>query len=150
MDTARATADVPDVLSCDSDPQQKIDAIRRGIPAMRLDQLAVRMGTSKEFLIRSLRLSRATLNRKERTSTLLSSEESERLLGIENLICAVQSMVEQSGNPDGFDAARWLGGWLPAPLPALGGATPGSYMDTIEGQNLVADLLAMTQSGAYA
>jgi uncharacterized protein (DUF2384 family) len=59
-------------------------------------------------------------------------------------------MVEQSGNPAGFDAARWLSNWLSKPLPALGSETPASYMDTFEGQRLVADLLSMGQSGAYA
>jgi len=37
------------------------------------------------------------------------------------LIGQVQAMVEQSGNPEGFDAAHWLGAWLDEPLPALGG-----------------------------
>ncbi|MRW83227.1 DUF2384 domain-containing protein [Pseudoduganella sp. FT26W] len=59
-------------------------------------------------------------------------------------------MVDESGNPKGGDAARWLAVWLAAPLPALGGATPASYMDTFAGQKLVEDLLSMIQSGAYA
>lgn len=72
------------------------------------------------------------------------------MLGIETLIGMVQRMVEQSGNPMEFDAARWVADWLTRPLPALGGATPASYMDTFEGQKLVAELLSMNQSGAYA
>jgi hypothetical protein len=70
--------------------------------------------------------------------------------GIETLIGMVQTMVEQSGDPTDFDAARWVGGWLVKPLPALAGATPASYMGTFEGQKLVAELLSMSQSGAYA
>ncbi|NHZ83032.1 DUF2384 domain-containing protein [Massilia sp. CCM 8695] len=105
---------------------------------------------SREHLIHSLRLSRAAISRKEREGTLLSSDESERVMGVETLIGMVQSMVEESGNPEGFDAARWLSTWLTQPLPALGGATPASYMDTFEGQKLVAELLTMMQSGAYA
>lgn len=80
----------------------------------------------------------------------MSCDESERVLGVETLIGMVQSMVEQSGDPIGFDAARWLANWLSEPLPALTGATPASYMDTFEGQKLVAELLSMSQSGAYA
>lgn len=133
-----------------SDPQHRIEAIRRGIPAASVGQLSARMGMSKEYLINSLRLSRATINRKERDGAVLSSDESERVLGVETLIGMVQTMVEQSGNPEGFDAPRWLSTWLAQPLPALGGATPASYMDTFEGQRLVADILAMSQSGAYA
>lgn len=59
-------------------------------------------------------------------------------------------MVRESGNADQFDAAKWVSNWLTAPLPALGGQTPASYMDTFEGQKLVSNLLAQAQSGAYA
>jgi len=132
------------------DPQERIEIIRRGIPAASVSLLSTRMGVTKEHLINSLRLSRATINRKEREGMVLSSDESERVLGVETLIGMVQTMVEQSGNPEGFDAARWVSVWLAQPLPALGGATPASYMDTFEGQKLVTGLLAMSQSGAYA
>ncbi len=80
----------------------------------------------------------------------LSKDESERVLGVAALIGRVQAMVEESGNPTGFDAAHWVADWLAKPLPALAGATPASYMGTFEGQRLVAELLAMSQSGAYA
>ena len=81
---------------------------------------------------------------------MLSKDESEWVLGIETLIETVQAMVEQSGDPSGFNAARWVADWLSNPLPALAGATPASYMDTFAGQKLVTELLSMSQSGAYA
>ena len=108
------------------------------------------MGMSKENLLSSLGLPRATISRKEKDGAVLSKDESERVLGVETLIGMVQAMVEESGDPSGFDAARWVSEWLSKPLPALGGETPASYMDTFEGQRLVAELLSMTQSGAYA
>ena len=132
------------------DPQARIALIRQGIPASTVSNLSTRMGISKEILLSSLGLSRATISRKEKDDIALSRDESERVLGIDSLIGMVQSMVEQSGDPTGFDAARWVGGWLVNPLPALAGATPASFMDTFEGQKLVADLLSMSQSGAYA
>lgn len=132
------------------DPQARIALTRRGIPASMISSLSSRMGMSKESLLSSLGLSRATISRKEKDATVLSRDESERVLGVETLIGMVQSMVEQSGDPVGFDAARWLSDWLTKPLPALAGATPASYMDTFEGQKLVAELLSMSQSGAYA
>jgi putative toxin-antitoxin system antitoxin component (TIGR02293 family) len=95
-------------------------------------------------------LSRATISRKERDDTVLSKDESERVLGVAALIGKVQTMVEESGNPDGFDSSRWVADWLTKPVPALGGAAPASYLDTFEGQRLVAELLALSQSGAYA
>lgn len=132
------------------DPQARIALIREGVPASSIGELSMQMGISKENLLASLGLSRATINRKERNATPLSRDESERVLGVGMLIGMVQTMVQQSGDPAGFDAARWVAGWLASPVPALAGATPASYMDTIEGQRLVAELLARTQSGVYA
>ena len=132
------------------DPHERIALIRQGIPASTVSRLSARMGMSKELLLSSLGLSRATISRKEKDAGLLSKDESERVLGIETLIDSVQAMVERSGDPAGFDAARWLSDWLGKPLPALAGATPASYMDTFEGQKMVGGLLAMSESGAYA
>lgn len=143
-------ADIAGARLPNGDVQRRIEVIRHGIPAASVGQLAARMGVSKEYLINSLRLSRATISRKEREGTMLSSDESERVLGVETLIEMTRTMVEQSGDPAGFDAPRWVAAWLTRPLPALGGATPASYMDTFEGQKLVARILSMSQSGAYA
>lgn len=132
------------------DPHERIALIRQGIPASAISRLSARMGMSKELLLSSLGLSRATISRKEKDASLLSKDESERVLGIETLIGMVQAMVERSGDPAGFDAARSVADWLSKPLPALAGATPASYMDTFEGQKMVGDLLAMSESGAYA
>lgn len=132
------------------DPQTRIAAIRQGIPASMVGELSSTMGMSKELLLGSLGLSRATISRKEKEDSALSKDESERVLGVASLIGKVQAMVEESGDATGFDAARWVADWLAKPLPALGGATPASYMDTFEGQKLVSELLSMIQSGAYA
>jgi uncharacterized protein (DUF2384 family) len=74
----------------------------------------------------------------------------ERRRAVKMLIAQVQTMVEESGNSNGFDAARWVQEWLQKPLPALGGKRPVEYMSTQEGRELVGRLLAMAQSGAYA
>jgi putative toxin-antitoxin system antitoxin component (TIGR02293 family) len=150
MRAARHNAIKVQVTLYGFDPQDRIAVIRQGIPASTISSLSSRMGMSKESLLSSLGLSRATISRKEKDGTVLSKDESERVLGIETLIGMVQSMVEQSGNPMDFDAARWVAEWLTRPLPALAGATPASYMDTFEGQKLVTELLSMSQSGAYA
>ena len=144
------TAGIDGLAAFNLPPQGRIAVIRQGIPASTIGSLASRMGLSKEILLTSLGLSRATISRKERQATVLSPDESERVLGVEALIGQVQKMVNESGDPTGFDAARWVGHWITGPVPALGGKTPASYLDTFEGQKLVANLLAMMQSGAYA
>lgn len=139
---------IPDIYRVDA--KARIMLIRQGIPAASIANLSARMGISKESLLASLGLSRATISRKERDAAVLSKDESERVLGVESLIGMVQAMVEESGDPANFNAARWVANWLTNPLPALGGETPASYMDTFEGQRLVAELLSYSQSGAYA
>lgn len=131
-------------------PQERISTIKQGVPAAHVGALAKQMDISKELLMDTLRLPRATINRKARSAEPLSQDESERILGVQYLISQVETMVQESGDPAGFDAAKWVSGWLNSPLPALNNATPASFMDTIEGQKMVSNLLSMTQSGAYA
>lgn len=134
-------------------PQERIDVIRAGISARVIGELSARLDVSKDSLSEVLGIPRATLNRKAREGKVLARDESERVLGMQALIGQVETMMEESGDPAmvaGFDAARWVAGWLKQPLRALGGQTPASYMDTVEGQKLVSNLLAMAQSGAYA
>lgn len=127
---------------------EKIKVIRSGVPAQRVGELSSVMSIPKEALMDALGLPRATVNRKVLRAQSLSPDESERVMGIHALIGQVQSMIDTDSAPD-FDAAKWLANWLAAPLPALGGATAASFMDTVEGQKYVANLLETTQSGAY-
>jgi putative toxin-antitoxin system antitoxin component (TIGR02293 family) len=129
---------------------ERVQMIRQGVPAAVVEKIVRRMDIPKERLYATLRLPRSTVDRKIRNNDTLSAEHSERVIGLERLIGQVEAMVEQSGNPQGFDANRWLGDWLERPLPALGGAKPADFMDTMEGQELIARLLAQSQSGAYA
>ncbi|WP_082742043.1 MbcA/ParS/Xre antitoxin family protein [Burkholderia sp. MSMB1078WGS] len=68
---------------------------------------------------------------------------------IEMLTAQVQRMVDDSGNPDGFDARSWLLNWLRSPVPALGGRCPADYLQTPEGIDLISRMLASAQTGAY-
>jgi putative toxin-antitoxin system antitoxin component (TIGR02293 family) len=131
-------------------PHERVNAIKEGVPAKRVGVLAGCMDMTTAVLLETLGLARATVTRKVRQDDSLSVDESERVLGIESLIGQVAAMVRESGDPNDFDAAKWVSVWLTTPLAALGGKTPASYMDTVEGQKLVSNLLATAQSGAYA
>jgi len=131
-------------------PQYRIELIRAGVAAAEVGELSALLAVSKESLMEALGIPRATLNRKVRENRPLSPDESERVLGVQALIGQVQTMVEQSGNAAGFDTAAWLSRWLNTPVQALGGKTPASYLDTVEGQKYIANLLDTMQSGAYA
>ncbi len=134
----------------DSGPADRIAWIRTGIPAAAAKSLFDHINMPSGELMKGLRLSPATLSRKAGQDANLSAEDSERVIGMAKLIGQVQVMVEESGDPTGFDAAQWTASWLQEPVPALNGARPIDYMDTMEGQGMVAGLLAQAQSGAYA
>jgi putative toxin-antitoxin system antitoxin component (TIGR02293 family) len=133
-----------------ADPSVRIFTIKSGVTADAFGQIARSMDLSKEQLGKTLGLPVTTVDRKVKSGEALTAEQGERLIGVARLIGQVQTMVEQSGNPEGFDAAHWLGAWLDEPLPALGGDCPADLMDTAEGRSVVSNLLAMAQSGAYA
>jgi len=128
----------------------RVKILKGGVPARYTRVLARGMNVSKEKLYTTVGLARATVDRKVLRDAFLSADEGERVVGIARLVGQVQSMVEESGNPDGFDAGKWLADWLDRPLPALAGKAPAEFMDTADGRALVSDLLAQQQSGTYA
>jgi len=132
------------------DPLAQVGLVKQGVAPMVIDGLAGGMKVSKDKLLATLGLRRETIRRRAKANESLSIEESSRVLGIGRLIGQVQAIVETSGNPDGFDAAAWVGAWLDRPLPALGGQRPAELMDTAEGQAVVANMILRSQSGAFA
>jgi putative toxin-antitoxin system antitoxin component (TIGR02293 family) len=129
---------------------KRVEVAKRGVPAAFVSNLAKATGESKEHVIALLGLSRATVDRKARANQALSVVESERVIGFAKLVGQAQAMVNESGDAAGFDAAKWVAGWLERPMPALDGRSPGEYMDTAEGQQIVAGLLERARSGAFA
>jgi uncharacterized protein (DUF2384 family) len=84
------------------------------------------------------------------TAQDLSSKQALRALADGcGLVARVQTMVDESGNPAGFDASGWTCTWLMQPNPALGGRRPVEYLATRGGRDRIANLLGMAQSGAY-
>jgi putative toxin-antitoxin system antitoxin component (TIGR02293 family) len=131
-------------------PMNRIRLIKQGISAKALEQMAKDMAIPKERLAVTLGLARATVDRKVRQNKPLSADEGSRVLGMASLIGQVQTMIEESGNPEGFNAAEWVARWIDRPLPALGGHRPAELMATCDGQALVSTVVARMQSGAYS
>ena len=131
-------------------PAERVSLIRNGVSASRLSGLAAAMHVSQAGLLIMLNLPGASIRRMIREGMLLSTEQAERVIGLERLIGQVAIMVEGSGDPKGFDAVRWVGHWLEQPIPALGGARPADFMDTMTGQTLVSSLLLQVQAGVFA
>ncbi|TEA71918.1 antitoxin Xre/MbcA/ParS toxin-binding domain-containing protein [Allopusillimonas ginsengisoli] len=147
-DDAARTASYLNISSLD--PADEIRMVRFGVPARMIDALAGDMWVSRSRLLDWIKMPEATAKRKIKNDELLDTSWSERVLALASLIGQVQHMVEESGDPNGFDAPNWVGQWLSEPNPAFGGVPPGTYMDTEKGSNLVSQMLLQMQSGAYA
>lgn len=141
---------LPYVALYRSSPVELIKLIRSGVPASGVKRIVSDLRLDQKSALRALNLKTATINRKATRNESLSRDESERVIGMARLVGQLQSIVEESGDPQGFDAPAWLSRWLREPLPALGGQQPLELLDTMEGQALVASALAKLQSGAYA
>jgi putative toxin-antitoxin system antitoxin component (TIGR02293 family) len=131
-------------------PLERISLIKRGVPASEVKRLFTDLNIGQGVGFQALNLSTATVNKKAKTGDLLSSDESERVIGLARLVGQLEAMVEESGDPSDFDAHAWFARWLTEPLPAFGGARPLDLIDTMEGQGLVSSALTKLQSGAYA
>ncbi len=131
-------------------PLERIDMIKRGLRATEAKRILADLAMGQGVALKALNLSPATINKKAKQDQTLSADESERVLGVVKLVGQLEAMVQESGNPEGFDAAAWLSRWLRDPLPGFGGTRPVDLMDTMEGQALVSNTLARLQTGAYA
>lgn len=133
-----------------SEPMRLVAIIRSGVPATATAALAGALGLSQDQLFKDLGLARATVVRKASKNENLSSEQTERVVGLMRLIGQVATMVAESGDPKDFDAARWVGEWIHKPNSALGSVRPAELMDTVQGLEIVSNLLLKMQTGAYA
>jgi putative toxin-antitoxin system antitoxin component (TIGR02293 family) len=133
-----------------SEPTDRIRLVQDGVSPLMVKRLAADLQLDQRVLLPLLNLSVATVNRKLLRNEPLASDEGERVIGVAKLIGQVQAMVEESGEPEGFDAKVWVSAWLRKPLVALGGVRPLDLLDTMEGQAMVSNALARMQSGAYA
>ena len=132
------------------EPMDRIKLIRDGIPARYINVISDSMGITKETLFKFLNLPKSTIDKKSVANQMLPIEQGERFIGMAKLVGQVESIIAESGYPDGFDAAKWVASGLEKPSPALGGEKPSAYLDTVSGQEMISDLLAKIQTGAYA
>jgi putative toxin-antitoxin system antitoxin component (TIGR02293 family) len=131
-------------------PLERIALIKHGVRASDAKRMLAALSIGQGTALKALNLSQATVNKKAKQDQTLSPSESERVVGFSKLVGQLEAIVQESGNPEGFDAATWMSNWLNSPVPALGGMRPINLMDTMEGQALVSTTLAQLQSGAYA
>lgn len=129
---------------------ERIEVIKTGVRARSVGAFARKLNIPNERLVRMLGMAPATVSRKAKADGRLAVEDSARMVEMGRLIGQVTEMVAKSGNPEGFDAAKWVAQWIESPVPALGNRKPAEFLDTSEGQTLVSTIVARMQSGAYS
>ena len=92
----------------DMQPVDRADLVKGGVPSRFVGSISTDMGVTKDRFVKITGLSKATINRKIANKTDLSADESERLVGLGKLIGQVESIVKESGSPEGFKAATGL------------------------------------------
>lgn len=128
----------------------RIHALEAGVPSKLLTILVEDMGVPQKTLCEWTGIAPATATKKLSTGQFLSPNESEKALGIAQLIGKVETLVKASGNEDAFNASEWTAQWLGQPNPALGGQSPRRYLKTATGQAIVSDLIAQGASGSFS
>lgn len=128
----------------------RIVIVREGIPGEVVPVIAARLHWSQTRLFETLGLARTSIRRHVLTGSRLGIRDSERLLAMVDLVVMAEEMKIRADCAEGFDSAQWLGAWLLEPCGVLGGKTPASYLDTLEGCELVGQLLMQIEHGTYA
>src|SRR5690606_18572528 len=85
------------------EPYERLRIVKAGLPAEAVSGLARRMGMSTKRLVAILGLPVSRIRRSVSDGSRLRVDESSRVLGLARLIGQAQVIVEESGNPEGFD-----------------------------------------------
>lgn len=134
-------ADSPFAFLDRGDATHIIETIRHGLPATSVDYLAGRLSLSRAALLETIQLPLSTIERRLRTGEVLSAEESDRL-------SRVAKVVRRAVEVFGDDAQGKA--WMADAIPSLGGKSPLSLLDTLEGYELVTATLQRIEYGVYA
>jgi len=129
---------------------ERVKAIKRGLDPTVLNSLGNALRLSQAAVFEMLGLKRSTVHRRINNHESLNVADSERVLGLGTLMAIAYSYRDFTEDPDQFDPGHWLSDWLQQANPALGGACPSDLMDTLEGQELVIQLLRQIGASAYA
>lgn len=130
-------------------PDQLMQLAQAGLRMRLLRHLADEMRVSAELAAQWIGLPMADVLQPMAGKTL-DQNQGLRLLWMARLIGQAQEMVDRAAMVTDFEAVPWMGAWLQASHPALGGERPGNYLCRPDGPQAVSDLLARMESGAYS
>lgn len=123
-----------------ADSAQIIESIREGLPAQTMDFIAGLLSLSRAAFLDAIKIPASTVERRLRTGEALTAEESDRVSRVAKVL---RRAVEVFG-----DEAQGKA-WMTDQVSSLGGKTPLSLLDTMEGYELVTTTLSRIEYGVY-
>ena len=122
------------------DSARVIASIREGLPAQAIDFLAERLSLARATLLQTIKIPLSTIERRMRTGESLSAEESDRVSRVAKVLYRAMTVLG-----DETQATAWMR----SAVTSLGGHTPLSLLDTMEGYELVTNTLSRIEFGVY-
>jgi putative toxin-antitoxin system antitoxin component (TIGR02293 family) len=122
------------------DPAQIIELIRKGLPAQAIDFIAGLLSLSRAAFLEAIKIPPSTVERRLRTDEALTLEESDRVSRVAKVL---RRAVQVFGDEVQAKA------WMMDSVSSLGGRTPLSLLDTMEGYELVINTLSRIEYGVY-
>ena len=123
------------------DSSRTIELIRNGLPAQTIDFVAGLLYLSRAAFLEAIKIPPSTIERRLRSGEALSSEESDR-------VSRVAKVLRRAVEVFGDDAQGKA--WMTDSISSVGGKTPLSLLDTVEGYELVVNTLSRIEYGVYA
>lgn len=118
-----------------------IPLIRIGFSYRSLEKLVAYLGLRLETVLKSLAINERTIQRRRSAASRLSQQESEKVYRLARLTAVAEEVFEDR------QAAQV---WLTNAIPALGGLTPLSLLDTEEGARWAETELQRLAWGVYS
>lgn len=137
----------------ESDPLTLYKAVEEGVPAATVAILSRALGEPAPGVLDIIGLAETTYRRKAEAGEALPEVAGHRAMALVRVIAKLRQLLAESGDPEqvkDFDLEHWIGGWIKAPLPELGGATPAALLRNPEGQRVIESLLERMRGGLAA
>lgn len=133
-----------------ANPLELIELEQRGMSAVALQQLASELDVSLSRLYAWIGSPIDGVGPVSESSAFAGAP-TQSAIGIAQLVGVAEGIVARSTSNQaaGFDAAKWLVGWLDTPHPALQGMTPGAVVSTRTGLRLAKRMLYAIEYGSF-
>ena len=118
-----------------------IPLIRAGFAYRSLEQVVAYLGLRLELVLKPLGINERTIHRRRTAAARLTSQESEKVYRLARLMALAEEV---------FEARPAAQHWLTHEIPALGGVTPLSLLDTEEGARWAEAELQRLAWGVYS